>query len=91
MVVAIINVYHSQISILEIDLYYIIEVKFHKLKGLNYQIGVSYESYTQSTTCHIKQVQLLAVKIVWLRYHILELDLKSKMKIIFKIWGMHLD
>jgi hypothetical protein len=62
------------------DIYYINEVKFHKLKGLNYQTRVSYESYTQSTTCHIKQVELLPIKIVWLRYHILELDLKTRMK-----------
>jgi hypothetical protein len=74
------NVYHSQISILEMDICYINEVKFHKLKVSNYQIGVSYESYTHSTTCHIKQVELLPIKIVWLRYHILKLDLKTKMK-----------
>jgi hypothetical protein len=41
LVVEIINVYEYQISILEMDIYYINEVKFHKLKGLNYQIGVS--------------------------------------------------
>jgi hypothetical protein len=80
-------VYHSQISILQIAIYYINEVKFHKLKGLNYQIGVSYESYTESITCHIKQVQSFPIKIVWLRYHILELDLKTKMKNYFQNLG----
>ncbi len=83
MVVEIINVYHSQISILEMDIYYINEVKFHKLKKLNYKIRVSYESYTQSTTCHIKQVEVLPIKIVLLRCHILELNLKTKMKNYF--------
>jgi hypothetical protein len=87
LVVEIINVYHSQISILKMDIYYINEVKFHKLKGLNYQIGVSYESYTQSTTCHIKQVELLPIKIAWLRYHILALNLKTKMKNYFQNLG----
>jgi hypothetical protein len=87
LVVEIINVYHSQISILEMDIYYINEIKFHKLKGLNYQIRVSYGSYTQSTTCDIKQLELLPIKIVWLRYHILKLDLKIKMKIYFQNLG----
>ncbi len=63
-VVEIINVYHSQISILEMDIYYINEVKFHKLKGLNYQIGVSYESYPNLQHVTLNKWNCCPIKLV---------------------------